>query len=146
MSKTYNLETLYTEIIMGVSNKVNKRALNEVIENYIQYQASYSDLNDLLFNYYTRIKSTTSKESYNVEFYTEEDFDNKEDFNSFIKDTYNGLIFKNKYDYKTLGKVKQKDTGLIIGYSRGIREANWCSPGFNVYEYLKVNNIKLTVA
>lgn len=139
--KRYNLETLYTEIIMGVSNKVNKRALNEVLGDYIDYQASYIDLNELLFNYYSRIKSTTSKESYNFEILTEDNFNSKEEFNNHIKKHYNAKIFKNEYDYKALGKVKQKYTGLVMGYSNGF--VSWCSPGFNVYEYMRVNDIRL---
>lgn len=144
MSKVYNLESLYNEIIVGVSGKVNKKALNEVLEAYINYQASYIDLNELLFNYYSRIKSTTSKESHRVEILTQDEFTSKEEFNNHIKKYYNAKIFKNDYNYKKLGKVKQKYTGLVIGYSNGF--ASWCSPGFNVYEYMRVNDIRIAVA
>ena len=142
--KRYDLDTLYTEIIEGVSGKVNKKALNEVLKDYLDFQASYIDLNELLFNYYSRIKSTTSKESYSVEILTENDFNSKEEFNNYIKEYYNAKIFKNEYDYKALGKVKQKYTGLVIGYSNGF--VSWCSPGFNVYEYMRVNDIRIAVA
>ena len=144
MSKLYNLESLYNEIIMGVSGKVNKRALDEVVEAYINYQASYIDLNDLLFNYYTRIKSVTPKAYYTTEILTEDDFSSKEDFNNHIKNYYKSKVFKNEYDYKKLGKVKQKYTGLVIGYSNGV--VKWCTPGINVYRYMIENDITLKVA
>lgn len=125
-------------VIKGVSNKVNKKALKEIIEDN-----ESATLNNTMFKYYERIKSikNSSTVSNHVAFVYLEDFDNQDDFKKYLKENYSAKWYKTPYDYKALGKVKQRNTGLFVAYYDTWR--NYGFYAFDCLQYAKENNINI---
>ena len=127
---------LFYEVIEGVSGKVNKKALHEILDNN-QYCYDY---NYLLMSYYNRIHGVKNTSNF-MGFISINDFNDIVEFKDYIKLNYNSKWYKNDYDYKNIGKCKQKNTGLLIGFHNGSHV--WSSWVFNVDEFIEVNNIEV---
>jgi len=119
--------------IKKVSKRYNDKALKEVINNDIYS----SNLNDLMFRYYKRIHK--SPDLYSCDITAYEDI---EDFKHDIK-VLNGRFYKKLYNYKGFDflPIKQKNTMCMIEKRNGY--FNHVSYGFNVYKFIKVNNIEV---
>lgn len=126
-------------VIQGVSGKVNKKALNEVIENN-----DLQSLNGLLFKYYERINSINKASQVNnhIEFVYREEFENNKDFEDYVKETFGAKRYKTAYNYKELGKVRQRNTGLFIGYYHAYGN-HFGFYAFDCYQYAKDNSINI---
>lgn len=141
--KQYEINALKFEflerVIKGVSSKVNKKALKEVIEN-----SGGKSLNGIMFNYYERINSINKASQVNnhIEFVYREEFENNKDFEDYIKETFGAKRYKTPYNYKELGKVKQRNTGLFIGYYHAYGN-HYGFYAFDCYKYAKENNINI---
>lgn len=141
--KQYEINALTFEfletVIKGVSGKVNKKALNEVIENN-----ELQSLNGLMFKYYERINSITKavQVNNNIEFVYCEEFENNKDFEDYIKETFGAKRYKTPYNYKELGKVRQRNTGLFIGYYHAYGN-HYGFYAFDCYQYAKDNSINI---
>lgn len=141
--KQYEINALTFEfletVIKGVSGKVNKKALNEVIENN-----ELQSLNGLMFKYYERINSITKavQVNNNIEFVYCEEFENNKDFEDYIKKTFGAKRYKTPYNYKELGKVRQRNTGLFIGYYHAYGN-HYGFYAFDCYQYAKENSINI---
>lgn len=126
-------------VIKGVSGKVNKKALNKVIENN-----ELQSLNGLLFKYYERINSINKASQVNnhIEFVYREEFENNKDFEDYVKETFGAKRYKTPYNYKELGKVKQRNTGLFVGYYHAYGN-HYGFYAFDCYQYAKENSINI---
>lgn len=141
--RQYEINALRLEflqkVITGVSNKYNKKALLEVIENN-----ESATLNQLLFKYYERINSINKASQVNnhIEFVYREEFENNKDFEDYIKETFGAKRYKTPYNYKELGKVKQRNTGLFVGYYHAYGN-HYGFYAFDCYQYAKDNSINI---
>jgi hypothetical protein len=128
-------------VIKGVSSKVNKKALKEVIEDN-----ETKSLNGVMFEYYQRINSINKASQVNnhIEFVYREEFENNKDFEDYIKETFSAKRYKTPYNYKHLGKVKQRNTGLFIGYYHAYGN-HYGFYAFDCNQYAKVNNLTQSV-
>ena len=125
-----------THVIKGISKRLNKKALNEVLEmNKYQY-----DMNELLKAYYDRVHRMNNDRIF-YEFLSVHDFDNISEFKTYIKENYNMKWYKKDYDYNinTLQPIKQKNTYFIIVKNNGF--VSHASYLFNVYDFIDYNNI-----
>lgn len=135
--KKINEKELFTEIIEGISSRINKKALNEVLEEH-----GGGDLNETLLKYYERAHYLSDERKRDfIEFmYYEDD----EDFESIKESTTYGVKrYKKPYNYKRgeLSPIRQRSTGLVGLYSNGF--VSWASYLFDVYEYVRINNLKV---
>lgn len=132
-----NERELFTEVIEGISARINKKALSEVLDEH-----GGCDLNETLRKYYERAHylSNERKREF-VEYMLYED---EEDF-EFIKEstTYGVKRYKKAYNYARgqLEPIRQRSTGLIGLYSNGF--TSWASYMFDVNEYVRINKIKV---
>lgn len=126
-------------VVKGVSGKVNKKALNEVIVNN-----ELQSLNGLLFKYYERINSINKASQVNnhVEFVYREEFENNKEFEDYVKETFGAKRYKTPYNYKELGKVRQRNTGLFVGYYHAYGN-HFGFYAFDCYQYAKDNSINI---
>ena len=126
-------------VIKGVSDKVNKKALKEIIEDN-----ESATLNKTMFKYYERINSINKASQVNnhIEFVYREEFENNKDFEDYIKDTFSAKRYKTPYNYKALGKVRQRNTGLFIGYYHAFGN-HYGFYAFDCNQYAKENNINI---
>jgi len=133
-----NLTTqeVLTEVIIGMSSKINKKALRETIEEY----SDCRDLNEVLFQYYQRVHRI-EQSSYNLHDFQEINLEDPDDVE--YLQSLGAKKYKKPYDYTRgyLQPVKQKNTGfgaeLVFGW---VSRWSWL---FNVYKYLEVNNINI---
>ena len=126
-------------VIKGVSNKVNKKALKEIIEDN-----ESATLNKTMFKYYERINSINKASQVNnhIEFVYREEFENNKDFEDYVKETFGAKRYKTPYNYKALGKVRQRNTGLFIGYYHAFGN-HYGFYAFDCNQYAKENNINI---
>jgi hypothetical protein len=126
-----HIEELLTEVIIGVSSRINKKALKEVTEDFHQH----GDLNGTLKAYYNRVHGHAP------DFYEFKELNSPEDYLE-IRQDYGAKIYRKPYNYKQgqLEPIRQRDTGfgMIYGYHW---VPHW-SYLFNVDEYVRVNRIK----
>jgi|LGOV01.1.fsa_nt_gb hypothetical protein len=130
------LNELLTEIIKGISSKINKKALNEILSG-----PGCTDLNEYLFKYYNRVHGIKLQSNLSYEFISMLDADDEKEFNEYIKENYNARIYKQQYNYNCLEPypIKFKYTGLVIGYNNGF--TRWAQWAFDVNQYVKHQQI-----
>ena len=123
-----------SEIITGVSNKLNKRALQRAID------LEYYDLNETLFAYYKDVNRLDHLELLG---FHDVDTSDPEDI-EFIK-SMGGRIYKKPYNYKRgqLQPIRQKNTGFIAELKAFPGFRTWSSWLFDCYSYLSINDIEL---
>jgi len=120
---------LLTEVIIGISSRINKKALKEVTEDFHQH----GDLNGTLKAYYERVHRHAP------DFYQFMELNNPD---LEIKEDYGAKIYKKAYNYKRgeLEPIRQRDTGFGMVYGYGW--VNRWSYLFDVNEYVRVNRLK----
>lgn len=126
---------LLSEVIIGVSRKLNKKALQRAID------LDYHDLNETLFAYY---KDVNRLEHLQLLGFHEVDTSDPEDVD-YIR-SMQGRIYKKPYNYKRgkLGPIKQKNTGFIAELCNHSGFHTWTSWLFDCYKYLSINDIELS--
>ena len=134
-TKEMTLNEVMTEVIIGVSNRINKKALKEVIAA----NECNRDYNDILFAYYQRVHRNDDDLSF--EFIYQANFKDSKEFKAYCKEYFNTRFFVKTYDYKNIKPIKFYNTGLIIGYNNGWR--SWSSFAFNMYQYIETNKIEV---
>ena len=127
--KTLSTKEILNTCIIQVSGKVNKKALQRSIDDG-------GNLNDIMLSYYTDKLKMNNFRIYRDLVYR----DNLtiKEWHEVIK-SYNGKCYKTPYDYVDGNKVKQKDTGLLLVSTNGFYTS--CSPVFDIYQWMDVNNI-----
>ena len=131
-SKTdLSVTELLTEVITGISSRINKKALKEVTADFYQH----GDLNGTLKAYYERVHRHAPDFYEFMELKTPEDYEE-------IKEDYGAKIYRKPYNYKRgqLEPIRQRNTGfgMVYGYHWMPR---W-SYLFNVCEYVRINRLK----
>jgi hypothetical protein len=126
---------LYVKVITGMNSKLNKKALREVLAK----NEGSNALNDILYQYYKRANYMDKGTDYLVTMVYRDNFGSDEEFRAYLKDNYNVKWYKKAYDYKELGKIKQKNTGLVLVYHNGFMA--WGSYAFDMYAYVMTNQI-----
>ena len=133
--KKIKLYDLIEEVIFKVSSRVNKKALREVIQCELA-NSRHVDYNDILRKYYERVHRMGS----DVQFLQYLHVEDEEDMQD-VRDE-GGKAYKTPYDYLNGGKIKQKNTGLVMLYTNGWwRRAQWA---FDVEKYMQVMGYELT--
>lgn len=132
-----NERELFTEIIEGISARINKKALSEVLDEH-----GGCDLNETLRKYYERAHYVSDESKrYFIDYMLYED---DEDFDFIKKSTSYGLKrYKKPYNYTRgeLSPIRQRSTGLVGLYSNSF--TTWASYMFDVNEYVRINKIKV---
>lgn len=123
-----------TEIITGVSRKLNKKALQRALD------LEHYDLNDTLFTYYKDVNRLDYMELLG---FHEVDTKDPEDVD-YIR-SMRGRIYKKPYDYRRghLEPIKQKNTGFVAELMNASGFMTWTSWLFDCYKYLSINDIEL---
>lgn len=126
---------ILSKAILQVSNTLNKKALNEVIDNNI-----YNfDLNDILFKYYLRVHRRSEPISYYIHTFDKNDKYDLKAFNEILKDL-KMKRYKKDYNYKEDDKIKQKNTYCIVEYNNGF--ISYGSYALNVYDFMEAHDIE----
>jgi replicative superfamily II helicase len=125
---------ILSKAILQVSNTLNKKALNEVInDNTYNY-----DLNDILFKYYLRVHRRNKPLSYYIHTFDKNDKEDLQAFNEILKDL-KMKRYKKDYNYKEDNKIKQKNTYCIVEYNNGF--ISYGSYALNVYDFIEAHDI-----
>ena len=124
---------LLSEVIDGISSKLNRKALDEVLD-------SSHDLNEVLYNYYQRAHyiSPESRTYYSFE---SVDLSQSEDV-EYLEDL-GAKKYRKAYDYTrgNLEPIRQRNTGFGAEVSNGWTSRwSWL---FNVYKYIEHNSINV---
>lgn len=126
---------ILSKAILQVSDNLNKKALNEIIED----NTYNNNLNDILLKYYYRIHRRSIPYFYYIHTFNKDDEDDLQAF----KDTLKGLkmkLYKKAYDYKSDHQIKQKNTYCIIEYNNGF--ISYGSYALNVYDFMEAHCIE----
>ena len=125
---------ILSKAILQVSDTLNKKALNEVINDNIYND----DLNDIIFKYYSRVHRRTDPLFYHIHTFDKNDKEDLQAFNEILKDL-NMKRFKKDYNYKEDNKIKQKNTYCIVEYNNGF--ISYGSYALNVYDFIEAHDI-----
>jgi len=125
---------LLSEIIEGISAKINRKALDEVLD-------SSFDLNEVLYNYYQRAHYLKPDPHY---YYSFESVDLSDAQDSDYLKELGAKRYRKAYDYTrgNLEPIRQRNTGFGAEWSTGwVSGWRWL---FDVYKYIEHNNIHVT--
>ena len=125
--KKHTVYDVLEEVIFKISSRFNQKALREVIQCELT-NSRHVDYNDILRKYYERVHRLSPRTMFlgymNIE--GEDDLQVARDEGA--------VAYKQLYDYKNGGKIKQKNTGLLVLYTNGWR--TFCHWVFDVYRYI----------
>jgi hypothetical protein len=137
MSKQMTVKQVLASVILQLGSKLNKKALNEVIENDCT-----GDLNDMLFSYYYRARNIKKPMFYGfISQLGETQKEWYQTIDGLKNDIQTVKKYKTAYDYVNGGKIKQKDTGMLVEINYGYY--SHFSYVLDVYKWLQCNEVSI---